>query len=358
MHTAELVQVMSGIPEACDSNPVPAAPSFIKPPLTSRVAKKEEAEVVIIDDDGDDLIDLVDINTSQDAVNRMNAPDRRGDRLGDVDKPDLQTLTLVLQSALEAVKDELAAVPIMAQTVSCLEQADQRRADAAARKKKALNKEQQVLRDEIAQQKSELRNERADLQHRREEVRQKEGEVNEELSTAKKLRLNLDITKKEMEVRETELEVERAKVSEEQLQCLREKRRYEALVKARQSKDLKERRGSFEGSRKNEPACQGRQKIRRVVSENGSDSDVSSSDELTRGDDFKIRSESSTQSEGNISRLEKPLDVFGSQLQKPSRLNRPAAPRRGGARLSAFAPRRSKVQRPLGGIGRRPGARR
>ncbi|CDF35657.1 unnamed protein product [Chondrus crispus] len=201
------------------------------------------------------------------------------------------------------------------------------------------------LRDEYSTLKKDAYRHLADLKHDREELRQKGAEVNDELSAAKKIRINLDLLKKELEVKENELELERAKVGEEQLHCLQTKKRYEALIKSRQTKEMLDKR------RKDALPTQGRKKVRRVSAEGAPSSDDESGDDDKASNTTHLSA--TFRSEGTRSQSERPLAVFGSQLSKPSRLNRPVAPRRDRAKLSQFTPKRSKVQRPMGGVGAR-----
>lgn len=350
MHRAELVQVMSGIPEAGESEGG-------RGPNVEQAAtgKKEEAVVVCLDDDGEEVIDLVDPPGSGDEA---GGGDGGGASGGPSGSGELRGLSRALEGALAAVEKELVSSRVVPEIVALVEQERDLLQTQWKTELANVKKEQETVMSDWKKERRAVRAEVADLKHRTEEVRQKEAEVNDELSRAKKLRNDLDIMKKQLDVREKELQLDRANVNDEQLECLREKKRYEALVTSRQRKEKAKEESQRELDKLKEGVSRKRRKVMEDVdlSDEGSFSDEVSLVEVAE-EEVKIsglRSKQSPAKRGSLQLPEKPLELFGSQLQKPSTLNRPAAPRRGSGGLSLFAPKRSKVQRPSSGIGSRP----
>lgn len=349
MHRAELVQVMSGIPETGESEGGRGVH------VGQQGKGKKEAVVVCLDDDGEEVIDLVDSPGSGEKGDGSSS----GGASGVVDGTgDLRGLSRALEGALGAVERELMSSKVVPETVALVEKERDLLQTRWKTELTNVKKVQEATMSDLRKEKRAARAEVADLRHRSEEVRQKEAEINDELSTAKKLRNDLDIKKKELDVREEELELDRAKVNDEQLECLREKKRYEALVTARQRKEKAKELPQRDVDRLSEMVPRKKRKL--LEDADSSDEDFFS-DEVSAveilSDEVKIsglRTERSPGKKGRVQLLEKPLELFGSQLQKPSSLNRPAAPRRGRGGLSAFAAKRNKVQKPSSGIGSRP----
>lgn len=167
---------------------------------------------------------------------------------------------------------------------------------------------------------------RLDCLHERTELKARLDEVNEQMANLAKMRRELVEAQQNAKRREVELVADKQRFEDEKLGLRRTKDRLEALIVAKgegeRGRDLR---------KENERL---KREIRRLEIERkegvGGEEGVKENNEA-----FKL--------------------MFGGNLQKPSSLNRPKAPRRGGGSLSGWAPKKARVQRPGAGIGERKG---
>lgn len=160
-----------------------------------------------------------------------------------------------------------------------------------------------------------------DCQHERSEVDARMKEANEHLALVIKMRGEVDMIKRQLKKDREALGQDRQQLVEERLGVRKTKERLEKFLA------VKERQGGAAGgSRTGRDLKRENDRLKKQVED-------LKKQRQAQGEDMSV--------------------VFGENLQRPSSLNRPSAPRKRGAGLSGFAPKRSKIQHPGLGIGER-----
>lgn len=200
------------------------------------------------------------------------------------------------------------------------------------RRERMWEEEVSKMREEVEEEKEGVRGERKKLEqlkldcfHEQEELKARMDEVNEQIADMIKKKRELAEAQQSVKRKETELITDKQIFEDEKLSMRRTRDRLEALIVAKgegeRGRDLR---------RENERL---KREIRKL-----------------KGEDKRERSESGESVRQNTEEF---TLVFGDNLQKPSSLNRPKAPRRAGGALSGWVPKKARVQRPGVGIGER-----